>query len=80
MRHSVNAGLGQLPVPVKSMHPCSKARYGTHADFLNERFNVDMIHGICARRLCADLPNVASSRSVNSMSFSDIPADLNDRA
>ena len=49
---------------------------GNHADFLNERVNVHMILGICARRWCADLPNVAPSRSVNSMSFSDIPADL----
>ena len=39
-----------------------------------------MIEDICALRSCADLPNAASSRSFNSMSFSDIPADINDSA
>ncbi len=62
------------------MHPCNKTRDGNHADFLNDRVNVDMIHGICAARSYAGLANVASSRSVNSISFSDIPADLSETA
>ena len=56
------------------------SRNGNHADLLNDRFNVDTILGICAARSCADLPNVASSRSFNSMSFSDIRADLSETA
>jgi hypothetical protein len=60
-----------------SMYPWNN---GNHADFLSERFNVDMILAICALRSCADLPNAASSRSLNSMSFSDIPADLSETA
>jgi hypothetical protein len=55
-------------------------RDGNQADFLSDRLNVDMIFGICALRSPADLPNVASSRSFTSMSFGDIPADLNDTA
>ena len=51
-------------------------RHGNHADFLSERFNVDMIHGICAARSFEVLPQLASSRSFNSISFSDIPAGL----
>jgi hypothetical protein len=58
----------------------TKTRYGNHADFLNDRFNVDMIEDICVLRSCADLPKLASSLSFDSMSFSDIPADLNETA
>ena len=32
------------------MHPGNETRYGNHADFLNDRFNVNMILGICALR------------------------------
>jgi hypothetical protein len=36
-------------------------RGGNHADFLNGRFNVDMILGIWTLRSCADLPKLGSS-------------------
>ncbi len=60
--------------PPKSMHP----RHGNHADFFNDRVNVDMILGICDLRWCADLPNATLSRSFVSTSFSDIAACARD--
>ncbi len=73
---------GEKVVPVTRFGPGQfmQPSNGNHADFLRGRFNVDMIHGICALRSCADLPKVASFRSFNSMSFSDMPADLSEAA